>query len=153
MKRVLATVILGAALLAGCRTTTVNPNALPPTFYTSAAKTMDAFSTILVNAQSLFTTAYQDGFVTAGQYQAGMKVFGQIAASGEAIDVSILAADSQASILAKIDSLASQIATMPQAFAIKNPQSQAAFTALTNSLVAVLRAVQSQLTTTAPAGK
>ncbi len=152
MKKALTAIILGAAILVptGCKTagTATPPNAVAPTFYSQASQAMDGFSTTLLQAQSMFTTAYQEQLVDQQSYQKGQQVFLQIGVSGEAIVTALQAGQSQTTVQAQINALIAQVASVPQAFAIKNPQSQAAFTALANSLVAILQAVETQVMAT-----
>lgn len=151
----LTAVLLAALMLVtpvtGCKTAATNPNAVAPTFYSVAATEMDGFSTTLLQAESLFSTAYQEKLVDQADYQKGLQVFLQIGVSGEAIVAALQSSQSQATVLTQINALITQVASVPQAFAIKNPQSQAAFTALANSLVAILQSVESQVTAASPA--
>lgn len=132
----------------GCKQQTATAGAVAPTFYSQAATAMNGFSTTLLQAQSLFTTAYQEQLVDLATYQKGQQVFMQIGVSGEAIVSALQSAQPKATIEAQINALIAQVGSVPQAFAIKNPQSQAAFTALANSLVAILQTVESQVSAT-----
>lgn len=144
MKR-LAILALMALSLSACKPIAPTPGAVAPTFYSGAATAMNGFSTTLLQAQSLFTTAYNEKLVDAATYQSGQKVFLQIAVSGEAIDTALASAQPQSQITSQINALITQISTVPQAFAIKDAQSQAAFTSLMVSLENILKAVESNL--------
>jgi hypothetical protein len=124
-----------------------------PTFYVNASNAMDGFSKLLVQAQDLFTTAQAEGLVDPASYRTGQKVFDQIGISGQAIVAALQTGQSQAQVIPLIDALAAQLGTMPQAFAIKNPQSQAAFTAITQSLVAILNTTEAAMVQQQPAAK
>lgn len=140
---VLAAVMLVPVL--GCKQQAATPGAVAPTFYSQAATAMNGFSATLAQAQSLFGTAYQEQMLDQQTFNKGQQVFLQVASSGDLIVSGLQASAPQAQILAQINALIAQIGTMPQAFAIKNPQSQAAFVSLTNALVNILKATEANL--------
>ena len=102
---------------------------------------MNDFSSVLLNAQNLFTSSCTDGVIPIAQCIAGQKAFGTIAESGLTIDALIQTGASQTTIQAQITALSAQVATMPAAFGIKNPQTSAEFTALVNTLTTMLGTV------------
>ena len=136
-------VVLGAATVTGCGLLTPKAPAPPgvSNFYPQAALVMNDFSSVLLNAQNLFTSSCTDGVIPATQCIAGQKAFGTIAESGLTIDALIQTGASQTSIEAQITALSAQVATMPAAFGIKNPQTSAEFTALVNTLTTMLGTV------------
>ena len=137
------TMFAGMVTYQGCRAVTapVGSTAQAPTFYSQAAKVMADYSSILLSAQNLFTTAHTEALVTDTQYQDGQKVFLLAAQDGQIIDSLIQSGASASTIIAQVNALSATIASMPQAFAIKNPQTQAEFTALTGSLTTLLDTV------------
>jgi hypothetical protein len=156
---ILTGVMAGALSIAmmnaiSCKRVTSNPssNGTAPNFYAQAAQIMNDYSSIMLSAQNLFSTAHTEGLVTDTEYQAGQKVFLTVGEDGQAIDKLIQAGASQDTIIAQCNALSATIATMPQAFAIKNPQSQAEFTALANSLTSLLNTVATLIQSPATGG-
>lgn len=109
-------------------------------FYGQAALVLNDFSGILVQAQQLFTSAHAIGVVSDSDYQNGLKAFVAIASSGDAIVTLVKTGADQKTITTQINALVTQIGTMPAAFSIKNPSSQAEFTALITAMQNVLNA-------------
>lgn len=114
---------------------TVNNN-----FYGQASLVLNNFSNILLQSQQLFTTAHSLSLVSNEDYVSGQKVFAQIATSGDSIQVLLKSGADQKTVTAQIQALINQVGTMPAAFSIKNPSSQAEFTALVTAMQNVLGA-------------
>lgn len=135
--------VLGVATVTGCGLLT--PKAPTPpgvsSFYPQAALVMNDFSSVLLNAQNLYTSACSMGTIPSMQCRDGQKAFSVIAEDGLSIDALIQTGAAQATIQAQISALSAQVATMPTTFGIKNPQTQAEFTALTNTLSTMLDTV------------
>lgn len=141
--------VLGIGSLEGCK-----PVASGTSFYAQAAKVMADYGSILASAQTLFDTAHSEALVNNAQYLAGQKVFLTLAQDGQTIDALIKSGAGATTIVAQVNALAATIASMPNAFSIKNPQSQAEFTALAGSLTSLLDTVDTLIqnpTQTAPA--
>lgn len=157
MKRTILITVLSIASLGipGCAKSnaTLPAGATAPTFTDNAANAMDGFSKVLLQAQNLFTSAQAEGLVDPSSYQAGQKVFEQVGISGQAIVAAIQAGQGQAQVVPLIEALAAQLGSMPSAFAIKNPQSQAAFTAIIQSLVNILNTTEVSIVQLQPAAK
>ena len=145
MKRILYLIPL-ALILTACKPATVQPGQVAPTFYSQAATAMNGFSGVLNSAQGLFQTACTEKLIDSGSCKDGENVFIQVAQSADGIVTSLQAAVPQATVEAQINALIKQIGSMPQSFAIKNPQSQAAFSSLVNSLVSILQATETSVT-------
>jgi len=127
--------------LTGCGITASAGN--PPTvttFYNSAAVVLNDSSALLVQAQTLFASAHTAGFVDNDQFIAGEKAFISLASNGDTIRASIAQNNSPENITQAITAYIGQVGAVPQQFAIKNPASQAAFTAVMTSVQSVLKA-------------
>lgn len=132
--------ILPIAGTTGCKLITAAPTPGVTQFYSQAALVLNDFSGILVQAQTLFGTARGLGFVSDTDFANGQKAFVQIATNGDAVQALIKAGGDQATVTAQINALIAEVGVLPAAFAIKDPASQAEFTALVTSLQSILNA-------------
>lgn len=126
--------------VSGCKQITASPTPGVTQFYSQAALVLNDFSGVLVQAQQLYTTAHSLKLVSDADYVAGQKAFVSIATNGDTIQTLLKSGADQATVTAQINALITQVGNMPAAFAIKNPQSQAEFTALVTSMQNILNA-------------
>jgi len=131
-----------AGLTTGClkKPATATAPTVNNNFYGQASLVLNNFSNILLQAQQLFDTAHNIQLVSDDDYKNGQKVFAQIAANGDAIQALLKTGSDQKTVTAQIQALIAQVGTMPAAFVIKNPASQAQFTALVTAMQNVLAA-------------
>jgi hypothetical protein len=132
--------LLPLVLLMGCGAVNAPAPATAPTFYSQAALQINNFSVILQQAQTLFANAHTSGLVSDADFKTGEAAILAIAKNADTVDGLLTSSASQTSIVAAIQALGSQVAATPGLAGIKNPQSQAEFTALFTALNSILNA-------------
>ena len=139
MRKLLLSPLLCLCLV-GCKPATAPTPTTAPTFYSQAALQINNFSVILGQAQTLFTNAHTSGLVGDADYKTGETAILSIAKNADNVDSLLTTSASQPTVVAAINALLNQVGTTPGLVGIKNPQSQAEFTALFQSLTSILQA-------------
>jgi hypothetical protein len=131
---------LPIAGVTGCKLITATSTPGVTQFYSQAALVLNDFSGVLGQAQQLFTTAHTLALVSDLDYRNGQQAFLSIASNGDAIQTLLKSGADQATVTAQLNALIAQVGAMPALFHIKNPATQAEFTALVTSMQNILNA-------------
>lgn len=132
--------------ISGCKLVTAAPTPGVAQFYSQSALVLNDFSGVLQQAQQIFTTAHAIGTVNDADYRNGQRVIAQIAQEGDSVTALVKAGGDQATIRTQIAALITQVGNMPSAFGIKNPATQAEFTALSTAMQNILQSVSILIT-------
>lgn len=127
-------------MLGGCKAVSAPSQPGITTFYHQAALEMNNFSVILQQAQNDFAAAHTAGYIPNVEFVQGEQGFLSIAENGDTVVRLLQSGADQATVLQSLARITQQVQTMPRAFALKNPQAQLQFVAITTTLATVLQA-------------